>query len=166
MAPDPGFRTVPVRPLEAAAFAPFGEVIEVPREPSRVYFERALANLRPGAWPSLSISRREDVQTLPLVARQMERHEFSSQSFVAIEAGRWLIAVAPHAENGGPDASKLQAFVVGPGQGVTYGANVWHHPLVVLDRPAIFATIMWRDDTAGDEEFLDLADPVTFALEL
>ena len=158
MAPDPGFRTVFVRPLDAAAFAPFGEVIEVPREAGRVYFERALANLRPGAWPSLSISRREDVQTLPLVARQMERHEFSSQSFVAIEAGRWLIAVAPDAENGGPDASKLQAFVVGPGQGVTYGANVWHHPFTVLDQPARFAILMWRTGRAGDDEFVEVPE--------
>jgi ureidoglycolate hydrolase len=47
--------------------------------------------------PSLSLSRKEDLSSLPLAARQMERHEFSSQSFVPIEVGRWLVVVAPHA---------------------------------------------------------------------
>jgi ureidoglycolate lyase len=27
----------------------------------------------------------------------MERHEFTSQSFVPIEVGCWLVVVAPHA---------------------------------------------------------------------
>jgi ureidoglycolate lyase len=90
-----------VEQLAAEPFAPFGEVLTIPEPTGRAYFDRALSNLRPSAHPSLSLSRKQNLSSLPLVARQMERHEFSSQSFVPIEAGRWLIVVAPHARVAG-----------------------------------------------------------------
>jgi ureidoglycolate lyase len=152
-----------VEPLAAEPFAPFGEMLIIPEPAGRAYFDRALSNLRPSAQPSLSLSRKEDLSSLPLVARQMERHEFSSQSFVPIEVGRWLVVVAPHAGEGGPDMREARAFIAGPRQGVTYGANVWHHPLTILDRPAAFAVYMWLEGGKGDEEFFTLPTPVTVA---
>jgi ureidoglycolate lyase len=134
-----------VEPLAAGPFAPFGDVLEIPHPSGRNYFDRALANLRPGARPSLSLSRKEELSSLPLTAQQMERHEFSSQSFVPIDVGRWVVVVAPHAAGGGPDMGGARAFLAGPNHGVTYAANVWHHPLTILDRPASFAVFMWRD---------------------
>ena len=142
-------------PLDAEAFAPFGEVLAVPDLPGRAYFEGALANTRPDAWPSLSLTLREP-SALPLTVTAMERHAFSSQSFVPLGPARWLVLVAPHAANGGPDMAQAKAFVAGPGQGVTYGCDVWHHGLTVLDQPTRFAVFMWRDGTAGDEEFVDV----------
>lgn len=152
---------IDARPLEPEVFAPFGEVLDVPRHSGRTYYERTLGSLRPDAWPSLSIARREDVDAIPFIVRQMERHEFSSQSFVPLDARRWLVIVAPHATGGGPDASGLQAFVARGDQGVTFAANVWHHPLTVLDAAASFAIMMWRNGTGTDEEFVDLPKPVT-----
>ncbi len=142
------------QPLTQEAFAPYGDVLTLPDEPGRSYFEAGLGNLRPGAWPSLSLSLRSPHPSLPLQATLLERHEFSSQSFVAIDAARWIIIVCPHAAGGGPDVAKAVAFVAGPGQGVTYKANTWHHGLTCLDRPGRFATFMWRDGTKGDEEFV------------
>lgn len=153
-----------VRPLTADLFAPFGEVLTTPTPRGRNYFETALANLRPAARPSLSLARRDEIASLPLTVTQMERHEFSSQSFVPLEAGRWLVLVAPHAAAGGPDMARAQAFLAGPDQGVTYGANVWHHPLTIFDRPAAFAVFMWRDGGTGDEEFVTLSTPATITL--
>ena len=46
------------QPLTREAFAPFGDVIDVPNEPGRKYYEDALGNLRSGAHPSLSMSSR------------------------------------------------------------------------------------------------------------
>jgi ureidoglycolate lyase len=149
-----------VEPLTEESFAPFGEVLTVPHPSGRAYFGRALANLRPSARASLSLARKEDVASLPLLARQMERHEFSSQSFVPVDAGRYLVLVAPHAAGGGPDMTKARAFVAAPGQGITYGANVWHHPLTIFDRPAAFAIYMWLEGGKGDEEFFTLPTPV------
>ena len=154
-----------VEPLAADPFAPFGDVLEIPHASGRTYFNRALANLRPSARPSLSLSRKEQLSSLPLRALQMERHEFSSQSFVPIDVGRWLVVVAPRAAGGGPDMAGARAFLAGPNHGVTYGASVWHHPLTILDRPASFAVFMWLEGGRGDEEFFTLPAPVTIATE-
>ncbi|NOG73968.1 ureidoglycolate lyase [Roseicella sp. DB1501] len=150
-------------PLTSAAFLPFGEVIECPRIPGRTYFEDALANLRPKARPSISLTVKAPLAALPLRSTTMERHEFSSQSFIPQEGGRWLAIVAPHAAGGGPDMARARAFLARPDQGVTYGADVWHHPFTVLDREARFVILMWRDGSQGDEEFVEVPE---FGVEL
>jgi ureidoglycolate lyase len=150
-------------PLTSAAFLPYGEVIECPAIPGRTYFEAALANLRPEAKPSISLTVKAPLAALPLHSTTMERHEFSSQSFIPQEAGRWLAIVAPHAAGGGPDMARARAFLCGPNQGVTYGADVWHHPFTVLDREARFVIVMWRTGTQGDEEFVEVPP---FSVEL
>lgn len=141
-------------PLTAAAFAPYGDVLDAPVEPGRSYFEAGLGNGRPHARPSFSMSNRAPSAGLPVEVKELERHEFSSQTFVAIDAARWLVVVCPHAASGGPDIVRAVAFIAHGGQGVTYRPNTWHHGLTVLDRPARFAIFMWRDGTAGDEEFV------------
>ncbi|MEO1092019.1 MAG: ureidoglycolate lyase [Pseudomonadota bacterium] len=144
-------------PLTARSFAAFGDVLvpPVPGQP-RTYFEDALGNLRAEAWPSLSLACVEQASALPLTARQMERHAFSSQSFVPLAATSFLVVVAPHGVSGGPDIDHARAFLATDGVGVTYAADTWHHPLTVLQAPASFAVWMWRDGTAGDEDFVDV----------
>lgn len=154
---------IAAQPLTAETFAPFGEVFAVPATPGRIYAERALANARAGARPSLSVALRQPAPPGPVIARVMERHAFSSQTFVPMAPGRFLVLVAPHAAAGGPDMTQADAFVAGPGQGITYGADVWHHGLTVLDAPLAFGVFMWRDGSADDEEFVDIA-PLTVRL--
>jgi ureidoglycolate lyase len=141
-------------PLTAAAFEPFGEVMETPPEFQRVYFERALANGRTAAHPSFSMWRIKPLLARELVMRQMERHAFSSQTFLPLDAARYLVIVAPAGRE--PDPARLQAFVARGDQAITYRMGTWHHGLTVLDRPASFAVFMWRDGTAADEEFFDI----------
>jgi ureidoglycolate lyase len=150
-------------PLTSAAFLPYGEVIECPAIPGRTYFEDALANLRPEAKPSISLTVKAPLAALPLRSTMMERHEYSSQSFIPQEGGRWLAIVAPHAAGGGPDMARARAFLCGQNQGVTYGADVWHHPFTVLDREARFVIVMWRTGGQGDEEFVEVPP---FSVEL
>ena len=145
------------QPLTREAFAPFGDVIDVPDAAGRTYYEDALGNLRPAARPSLSLSLKAETPDRPLRADTLERHEFSSQTFVPIDVGRWLIVVAPHAAAGGPDLGGIKAFIATGRQGVTYRANTWHHGLTVLDRPGRFAVFMWRDGGKRDEEFVPVA---------
>jgi ureidoglycolate lyase len=148
-------------PLRPEAFAPFGDVLQAPPEPGRIYYDKALGNGRAMAIPSLSVVLVNPLASLPLEATRMERHEFSSQSFIPLDVGRWLVIAAPHAKTGGPDAEKARAFLAGPGQGITFGMNVWHHPLTVLDRPARFTVFMWLEGSKTDEEFVSLATPFT-----
>jgi ureidoglycolate lyase len=140
-------------PLTAEAFAPYGEVLAAPATPGRTYVEAALANHRPHAHASLSFSRKLPA-SLPMASTTMERHRFSSQSFVPMEAGRWLVLVAPHGTDGLPDMAAARAFLARPDQGVTYAADVWHHPSTVFDQQADFAILMWQDGTAADDEFV------------
>ncbi|PYM28962.1 MAG: ureidoglycolate hydrolase [Candidatus Rokuibacteriota bacterium] len=150
--------------LTEKAFAPYGDLLAAPAEFGRAYFDEGLRTSRATAWPSLSVSHVRPLPSLPLEARVMERHEFSSQSFLPLDVARWLVVVAPAGADGGPDPSRAVAFLAGPGQGVTYHAGTWHHPLTILDRPARFAVVMWRDGTRTDEEFRTLAAPFTVEL--
>jgi ureidoglycolate lyase len=150
---------IAAKPLTPEAFGPYGDVLTAPADFGRVYFDAGLRTTRPGAWPSLSVAHVRPLASLPLEAKVMERHEFSSQSFLPLDVGRWLVVVAPPGAGGGPDPLHAVAFVAAPGQGVTYHAGTWHHPLTVLDRPARMGVFMWRDGTSTDEEFRPLATP-------
>ena len=148
------------QPLDRTAFAPFGDVIDLPDHPGRNYYDEALGNLRPAARPSLSVVLKEPTPSHPLRTNMLERHEFSSQTFIPIDVARWLIVVAPHAAQGGPDVG---AVLASGRQGVTYKPNTWHHGLTVLDRPARLAVFMWRAGGEGDEEFVTVP-PFTIIL--
>lgn len=150
---------VKARIADPVAFAPFGELIASPNSLPNIDFSAALDNQRDGAKATLYTTIVEPV-ALPLTLEKMERHRFSSQTFLPLEASRYLVCVAPHGKDGKPDATLMQAFVVPAGVGITYRANVWHHPMMALDRKASFAVVMWRDGSADDEEFVDLAEPL------
>jgi ureidoglycolate lyase len=153
-------RSLTAEPITVGAFAPFGVLLQRPDGFGRRYFDEGLSNLRSSAWPSLSIAVVEPLAEPTLDAVRMERHEFSSQSFVPMAAARYLLLVAPRAADGGPDARRARAFLVAGDKAITYRANVWHHPMAVLDRPATFAIAMWRDGGPGDEEFAALGTPL------
>jgi ureidoglycolate lyase len=145
------------RPLTVEAFAPFGDVVEAPLEKGRAYFETSLGNLRPAARARMWMLTKQPVKGLPLQIDSLERHEFSSQTFVPIEIGHWLVVVAPHAAGGGPDVARAQAFLPSARQGVSYRPNTWHGGLNVFDRPARLTVLQWLDGTAGDEEIVPVA---------
>ena len=50
------------------------------------------------------------------------------------------------------------------GLGITFRANVWHHPMVALDRASTFAIFMWLDGSDGDVELVPLAVPFQVAV--
>ena len=154
-------KSIPATPLDAACFRLYGDVFEAPRDYGRIYVSDALAHGRLGARPSLSVTRVRPLATPALIATKMERHEFSSQSFMPLDVARYLVIVAPMSPAGRPDETGLKAFLARGDQGVTYGMNVWHHPLTVLDRDASFAITMWLDGSKTDEEFVDLSAPVS-----
>jgi ureidoglycolate lyase len=142
--------------LTQEAFARFGDVLEGPALPGRVAADGAIGPRDPALRPSLAIVLKPHVD-LPLRATTMERHPFSSQTFIPLDAGSWLVVVAPDAAGGGPDMTLAQAFLARPDQGVTYRADVWHHPFTVLERPSRFAVLMWKRGTPADDVFVEVA---------
>ena len=149
-----GVRQISARPLSAEAFSPYGDVVEAPAQAGRAYFATSLGNLRPSAHPKLWMLTKLPAQPLPLEFRALERHEFSSQTFVPIDIGRWLVVVAPHDPQGGPAADSVEAFLARPTQGVSYRPNVWHGSLTVFDQVARLNVFMWLDGTPSDEEIV------------
>ena len=91
----------------------------------------------------------------------LERHPHSTQSFLPIRAGRWLVVLAPTLPDGTPDMANVRAFLAGPEDAICIGRNVWHAGLTVLDGPAEFAMMMWRADAGDDGIVHELATPLT-----
>ena len=87
----------------------------------------------------------------------LERHPHSTQSFVPIRAGRWIVVLAPTLPDGLPDMTNARAFLAGRDDAICIHQNVWHAGLTVLDGPAEFAMMMWRA-TAGDDSILHTLD--------
>ena len=151
-------------PLSADNFSEFGEVLQRPPEGVRLHYNEQLENARTGARPDLYLTAIEPVGRQPLHVTVMERHPFSSQTFLPLKASRYLVVVAPDGSDGGPDLTRVRAFVSGGDQGVTYRCGVWHHIMTALDETAVMAVLMWCDGGNGDEEFLDLATPFDVVL--
>jgi ureidoglycolate lyase len=84
-----------------------------------------------GGAACLAIFRTQaDTHAAPFRLWAFERHCLGTQTFVPIGQSRCL-AVLTSGERM-PDESAIQAFIVEPGQGVTVGRGVWHHPLITL----------------------------------
>ena len=136
---------LPVEPLSAAAFAPFGEVVE-PAAAKQVYAINEgtaqrfhdLATLDCGAEGGRVIVSlfRAAARELPFAVRMLERHPLGSQAFVPLDpATRYLVVVA------GDPAATPRAFLVDAGRGINLRRGTWHHPLIALDAVADFLVL-------------------------
>ncbi len=156
------------QPLTAAAFAPFGQVIEAAGEPSFFinagrcgrYHDLARPEvLGPDGAVAISVGR-SDAAPMPLAVNLLERHPLGSQAFVPMNGAQMLVVVAPD-ESGRP--GKPLAFLSGPGQGVQYKTNTWHGVLAPLTGPADFLIVDRAGEGANLEEYhlpeLILAEP-------
>lgn len=152
-----------LEPLGQGAFEPFGQVLERPGPEGKQTYSDSLASLAPESKPALNFVR-VSPPALPLKLTFLERHPLSTQSFLPLEAKRYLVCVTPSLADGMPDLSKLKAFAAEGRQGVTYRAGVWHTPITALDRDATFAVLMWV--CGRDTEFADFDRPVELSLDL
>jgi ureidoglycolate lyase len=151
-------RSLLAEPLTAVAFAPFGAVVSAglragksANQGTAVRFDfcAELTTTRPAARANLAVFRSTQ-KVLPFELRLFERHPCSTQTFLPMVCRRFLICVAPTAADGSPDVDHARAFLCGPGQGISYGVNVWHHPIIALDDDADFAMLAWEEGSALD----------------
>ena len=156
------------RPIYAEAFSDFGDLIEAgpgghaanQGTARRQDFTTPLKSYRPDATPNLALFCAA-AQPYPLALRLLERHPASSQLFVPMKAGRYVIVLAPSNEAGEPAWSKITAFVCGPGQAVNYRPGTWHHPILAIDEDATFLMLSWENGSAGDCEERALPEAIT-----
>jgi ureidoglycolate lyase len=155
---------IALKPLDAASFAPFGQVISRPaRVGDRASYEAGLSSRRPRATIRLWVNRVRPT-TPPLVATKLERHRYSSQTFLPLSVSRYIVITAPSLASGAPDVDGIVGFIAEGTQGITYAADVWHHPICALDESASFTVLMWQDDSPGDEEWATLPEPIIFEM--
>jgi ureidoglycolate lyase len=95
---------------------------------------------------------------MPLRVKWMERHPYSSQTFIPHDLGRYLVLVAPKDDHGDPRIDQLQAFVSDSSQGITYHPDVWHHPFTALDRPSECFVLRYDDGGDDDTHWFEVAD--------
>lgn len=133
-----------IRPLDAAAFAPFGDVLDCAGQPDRIinqglcgrYHDRARLDFGDGR-AGISLFRAEP-RTLPLRLDMVERHPDGSQAFVPMSMDPFLVVVAPD-ENGRPGTPL--AFETIPGQAINLHRGTWHGVLTPLHAPGLFAVV-------------------------
>ncbi|QFS83688.1 Ureidoglycolate lyase [Roseivivax sp. THAF40] len=136
--------TIRIQPLERAAFAPFGDVLDTDGAPDKIinqglcgrYHDRARLDFAEGR-AGISLFQAEP-RALPLTLDMMERHPDGSQAFLPMSWDPFLVIVAPDA--GGVPGTPL-AFRTAPGQGVNYHRGTWHGVLTPLHAPGLFAVV-------------------------
>jgi ureidoglycolate lyase len=134
-----------LEPLTAAAFAPFGEVIEATAAKQVFTINEGtaqrfhdLATLDCGAADGRVIVSlfRAAPRALPFAVRMVERHPIGSQAFVPLDpATRYLVVVASD------PAATPRAFLVDGGRGINLHRGTWHHPLIALETTRDFLVL-------------------------
>jgi ureidoglycolate lyase len=144
-------------PLTAAAFAPFGDVLDAAGEPDRLinrglcgrFHDRARLDFGPAGRAGISIFKAVPRQ-LPYILDLVERHPEGSQAFLPLSLDPFLVIVAPD-EAGRP--GRPRAFLTAPGQGINLLRGTWHGVLTPLAEPGLFAVVDRIGDTPNLQEF-------------
>jgi len=157
-------RTLVIEPLTRANFAPFGDVIEMADAQhypiNQGFAERFhdLARIDTGTHDGETIISlfRGKPRPRPIEIGFVERHPLGSQAFYPLQDRDWLIVVAePDAR---PSIGTLRAFRATGRQGINYARNVWHYPLLVLEREGDFL-IVDRKGPGNNLEEVTLPQP-------
>lgn len=128
------------QPLAAAGFARFGTVIEMLQGAAgrpinagtsqRVDLIDDLQLSADSGRPMLAVFRAQ-ARSFPLMATELECHRHGSQTFIPLTGARFVVLVAPPAQQ--PSLDAIAAFVSSGRQGVSLAPGTWHHALLALD---------------------------------
>ncbi len=143
-------------PLTAAAFAPFGEVLEATGDfrlinagLCRRHHDRARldfgAETDPPGRAGISVFHAEP-RSLPYDFDLIERHPDGSQAFLPMTAHPFLVIVSPD------PAAVPRAFLTNGAQGINLARGTWHGVLTPLAAPGIFAVVDRIGATANLQE--------------
>lgn len=149
-------RDILAEPLTAAAFAPFGDVLEAAGPPDRIinqglcgrFHDRARLDFGPDARAGLSIFKAEP-RSFPYLLEMVERHPDGSQAFVPMTGDAFLVIVAADA---GGTPGQPRAFLTDGTQAINLHRGTWHGVLTPLAEPGLFAVIDRIGPTANLEE--------------
>ena len=133
-------RQIRTEPLAAAAFAPFGDVLDATGDHRLIneglcqrHHDRARIDVA-GGRAGISIFKAEP-RALPYQLNQIERHPEGSQAFLPMTEHPFLVIVAPS-----PEATP-RAFLTNGRQGINLYRGTWHGVLTPLHAPGLFAVV-------------------------
>lgn len=160
--------------LTEDAFAPYGAVISCERtdvaassanlgSAERRDFLADLDNPRPAARLNLASFRCQPWPARPLPLGMLEKHPHSTQVFVPMTSGPFLVVVALGED--APNLDTARAFLAAPGTGIAYAPGIWHHPMVALTMPIDFACMVWEDGSALDCVTFSLGDAMKLVID-
>ena len=146
-----------IEPLTAAAFAPFGDVLEATGDFRLInaglcqrHHDRARIDVAPEVSPDnrpgISIFKAEP-RALPYSFDLIERHPEGSQAFLPMSEHPFLVIVSQ-----GPQA-RPRAFLTNGAQGINLHRGTWHGVLTPLHAPGLFAVVDRIGPTPNLEEF-------------
>lgn len=161
-----------VEPLTHQAFAPFGDVVAADREDrvaaaanlgtaERRDYLVDLVNARPQAKLNVACFRCRPFAQ-PLRLSVLEKHPASTQLFVPMTPGAFLVVVAEGDDE--PRLETARAFLVEGGRGVAYAPGTWHHPMIALGGAIDFSCFVWEDGSPLDCVTTTLAEALTVEL--
>lgn len=134
-------RLIRPEPLTAAAFAPYGDVLEASGEFRLInagwcqrHHDRARLDFGPDGRVGISIFHARP-RALPYDFDLIECHPEGSQAFLPLGADPFLVIVADS-----PDAAP-RAFLTAPHQGINLHRGTWHGVLTPLHEPGLFAVV-------------------------
>ena len=148
-------QTIVIQPMTAAAFAPFGDLIDCSGAADKIinqglcgrFHDRAQMDFADGR-AGISLFRAEP-RHLPLSLEMVERHPEGSQAFIPMSEHGFLVIVAP--DDAGKPGQPL-AFETAPGQAINFHRGTWHGVLTPLHAPGLFAVVDRIGDGANLEE--------------
>lgn len=131
--------------LTAAAFAPFGDVLDASGATDQMingglcarHHDLAQLDFGPGGRAGISIFNAQP-RSLPYELTLLERHPLGSQAFLPLTSHPFLVIVAPDVD-GRP--GRPQAFRTAPHQGLNFHRGTWHGVLTPLAAPGLFAVV-------------------------
>ena len=135
---------ITAQPLTAAAFAPFGDLLEATGDPDKWINAGACGRFHDCAALDFGDGRagislfRAEPRALPYQFDLIERHPDGSQAFLPMSMHPFLVIVA--ADKAGIPQSP-QAFLTAPGQGINLHRGTWHGVLTPLHPPGLFAVV-------------------------
>ncbi|WP_435137148.1 ureidoglycolate lyase [Pseudopelagicola sp. nBUS_19] len=150
-------QNITLQTLTAAAFAPFGDVLEASGEPDKIinagmcgrYHDRAKLDFINGR-ASINLFNATP-RSLPYSFNLIERHPDGSQAFVPMSEHPFIVIVAP---NEGAIPGEPQAFVTKPGQAINFHRGTWHGVLTPLQEPGLFAVVDRVGPSSNLEEYI------------
>ena len=150
-------------PINAAAFSPFGRLIEPTADGAPMSDVDRSLDLSAGKPRFYIMALTHRGLTVPSITRHAE----TTQVLAAVGGGRWLLAVAPpNAAETTPDLTAIKAFSIPGNVAVLLSRGTWHAGPYFEPAEMQFFNLELEDTNVVDHDTCDLAASfgVTFAL--